>query len=63
MQKIGNKMRWLGLILILIRIILSQIEGPQASRVNKNLGLANIHKVRVEKYQEQGRESELTEAD
>lgn len=63
MRKIGNKMRWLGLILILLRLVLSQIEGPQASRVYKRLGLPNVDKVKVEKYQDEGRESELTEAD
>lgn len=37
------------------------IEGPSVLLVQKNLGLPNIHKVKVEKYQESGRASELTQ--
>ena len=63
MRKWANKLIWLGLILIILNIVLSHIEGPSGSRVHKTLGLPNIYKVKVEKYQESGRESELTEDD
>ncbi len=63
MQKFANIMILLGLFLIVLRKILSYLEGPSELRALKNLDLPNIYKAKVEKYQESGRASELTEDD